>query len=420
MKSNQKIAIKSTIKKCRSCGHTKLVPMLDLGVMPPANAFLQKADLKKPEAAFPLRLVVCPKCFLVQLGDVVDTDALFSRDYYYLTGASAPLVKHFQDFGARLAEEMELKKTDLVVEFGSNDGVLLAAIMPYARVLGVDPATNVGKEAAKRQVPTLTDFFGEKSAKTIRQKEGAARVILANNVFAHISDIHNVIKGISHLLTDDGQFISEVHWVGNLMGAGGFDQIYHEHIYYYSAHALKHLLEKVHGLTLVKVELIPMHGESLRIYVTKGEKGTAVDASVADFLKKEKTLGLDKIDTYLTFSKRVHTTKEKLLATLKDLRKAGKRIAGYGAPAKGNTLLNYVGVGPDLLEYIIDTTPTKQGAYTPGMCIPVVSPEMLKTNPPDYILLLSWNYADAILAKEKALRDQGVKFIIPVPDVRIV
>ncbi len=402
---------------CRSCGDEKLVHMLNLGTMPPANAFLESADMAKDEPAFPLRVAVCPKCFSVQLQDTIDPAALFSREYYYFTGASQPLVKHFEDFGTRLAAEFHLQKKDLVVEMGSNDGVLLGAIAPYARVLGVDPATNVGVEAEKKGVKTIQAFFGEKSATDIVRTEGHARLILANNVFAHIPDIHDVIRGIKVLLADDGQFIAEMHWVGNLMGAGGFDQIYHEHIHYFSLHSLMYLFETVHGLTISRVELIPIHGESLRMFVTKGG---AVDQSVPDFLKKEKMLGLDRVEEYLNFSSRVTQTKNTLFQTLTDLKQSQKKVVGYGAPAKGNTLLNFCGIGPDLLKYIVDTTPTKQNTYTPGSHIQVVSPDILKTDIPDYVLLLSWNYADAILEKEKELRARGVKFIIPVPVVRIV
>ena len=402
---------------CRSCGQEKLVHMLDLGTMPPANAFLQKRDLKKKETSFPLRVTVCSNCFSVQLQDTLNPKVLFSRNYYYFTGASAPLVSHFEDFGKRLAKEFSLTKKDLVVEMGSNDGVLLSALSPYARVLGVDPALNVEIEAKKRGIKTMRAFFGEESARIILKKEGPARLILANNVFAHIADIHDVIRGIKCLLDNDGEFIAEVHWVGNLMGDGGFDQIYHEHIYYFSLHSLRYLFEVVHGLTVSRVELIPIHGQSLRVFITKGKK---VDKSVSAFIKKEKVLELHRVKTYQSFASRVIDLKEALFQTLASLRKERKRIIGYGASGKGNTLLNFAQIGPDLIDYIIDTTPTKQGTYTPGMRIPVVSPDILKKEIPDYILLLSWNYADAILEKEKELRKKGVKFIIPVPKVRII
>ncbi len=404
-------------KICRLCGQEKLVHMLDLGEMPPANAFVEKKDLHKKEVAFPLRVAVCPNCFAVQLRDTVHPKALFSRDYYYLTSASKPLAEHFRVQGKRLAKEFHLKKKDVVVEMGSNDGTLLSAIAPYARVLGVDPAKNVGKVAQKKGVETLHAFFGKKTAEKILKKNGPAKLILANNVFAHIADIHDVVRGIKTLLAADGQFVAEVHWVGNLLGEGGFDQIYHEHIYYFSLHALKHLFEQMHGLTVADVEIIPIHGQSLRVFVTKQKK---VKPSVAKLLKEEKRLELHQLKAYKRFALRVTALKKELDITLKGLKMKGKKVVGYGAPGKGNTLLNFVGIGPEFINYIIDTTPTKQGTFTPGTHIPVVHPDILKTDTLDYILLLSWNYAEAILEKEKELRERGVKFIIPVPHVRII
>lgn len=394
-----------------------MVPMLDLGIMPPANAFISEEELNTKETAFPLRVAVCSRCFALQLLDTVDPDILFSKDYYYFTGASIPLVKHFENYAKYLVKDFSLTKDDLVVEMGSNDGVLLSFLSPFSKVLGVDPAINMGKEAKKRGVPTLEAFFGYKSASQILENEGSATLILANNVFAHVAEIKDVLNGVAKLLAPKGRFVAEVHWAGNLLGKGGFDQIYHEHIYYFSVLALKYLIEEVQGLYLSKVELIPIHGESLRFYVSK-EKN--IDPSVEMMLEKEKTMGLDRLDFYSAFGSRLTQLKTKLLDTLKTIKKQGKTIVGYGAPAKGNTLLNYFEIGQEILDYITDTTPSKQGSYTPGTHIPIVHPDTLHIKNPDYILLLSWNYADAILEKEKELRHKGVKFIIPVPEIRVV
>lgn len=405
------------IKKefCRICGNMKLRKVLDLGTMPPANNFLRVGELKKPEQRFPLAVQFCEKCFLLSLCHVVDSEILF-KNYHYLTGASAPLAKHFTEEARMIYEKLISDKNDLVVEFGSNDGVLLSALKEKCRVLGVDPAKNVASFAMKQGVETVTAFFSEKTARKIKQKYGEAKVIVANNVFAHIDDIHNCMRGIALLLRPDGVFISESHWVGNLVGGGGFDQIYHEHLSYYSLYSMKYLAS-IFGLVITKVEIVPIHGESIRVFMKK--RGVSED-SAHRLLALEKKLGLTKIETFQRFSKGVAENRDAIKLLLKEIKRSKKTVAGYGAPAKGNTLLHYFGIGKQDLLFVTDTTIFKQGLLTPGAHIPVVSPGILKTNPPDYLLLLSWNYADAILEKERDLREQGVKFIIPVPKVRVV
>ncbi len=400
--------------ECRICRSKGLKKILDLGTMPLANAFLKKEELNKPEPAFPLVVYFCETCSLVQLADVVDSSMMFS-DYHYLTSASKPLADHFCQLGEEIARRFATNRDDLVVEIGSNDGVLLESIKDKCRVLGVDPAKNVVEIAKKRGVETICDFFGEELAEKIVKKYGHAKAMTANNVMAHVDDLHGVFKGVKKLLADDGVFVFEAHWVGNLIGDGGFDQIYHEHLCYYSLHSLKHMTELL-GLKIIDATLVPIHGQSLKVYVAKhGEPSR----QVADLLKKEKELRLDRIETYKAFSDKVESNKIKLLKLISGLKAEGKQIAAYGAPAKGNTLLNYFHLNGDTVSFVTDTTPLKQGLYTPGTHIPVLAPEKMNEMLPDYVILLAWNYADAILAKEKALRDKGVKFIIPVPEVRI-
>ncbi|HEY4500161.1 MAG TPA: class I SAM-dependent methyltransferase [Candidatus Paceibacterota bacterium] len=403
------------IKKCRICGNTKLAKILDLGKTPLANAFLSKKDLRKKENRFPLVLVFCDKCFLVQLGHSVDPRILF-HNYHYNTGASKPLVDHFVRMAEDLSKNYLNSKNDLVVEIGSNDGVLIGDLRDRHRVLGIDPASNIAKLARERGVKTITDYFGKRSAKKIHKKFGPAKIIVANNVFAHIDDIHDALGGVHILLHDDGHFVFECHWVGNLLGHGGFDQIYHEHLFYYSLHSLQTLLDTL-GMVIKDVKLMPIHGESLRVYAGKSGEN---NAAVRDFLKRERNIGLTKKETFLNFREKVNSNREKLTDLLGALKKLGKTIVGYGAPGKSTTLLNFHNIGPDILDFITDTTFAKQETYTPGTHIPVVSPEILAKKIPDYILLLSWNYADAILEKEKSLREKGVKFIIPMPKVKIV
>ena len=384
---------------CRICGNTRLTPVLDLGAQPPANSFLKRSELGRKEPRFPLSVQFCTECSLLSLRHVVDPRVLF-KNYHYETGASAPLVLHFQEEAQMLKDRYTLGAKDFVVEFGSNDGILLSELLGTCRVLGVDPAKNLSLQAEKRGVKTLTAFFGENTAERIRSANGAARVIVANNVFAHIHNIHDVMRGVALLLTEDGVFVSESHWVGNLIHEGGFDQIYHEHLSYYSLHAL-HALAKAHKLVITDVEVVPIHGASLRVCMQRQGKPST---SVSRLLAREKKLGLTTKGVFQDFGKKVKKNRADVRAVLFRLKRKHKRVAGYGAPAKGNTLLNYFNIGHETLDFITDTTPAKQGLYTPGTHIPVVSPEILASHPPDYFLLLAWNYASAILEKEAPLR----------------
>jgi len=400
---------------CRICGSGDIEKVLDLGEMPLANAFLNGEEISLPEARFPLVVNFCRSCSAHQLSHTVNGDLLF-KHYHYVTSASKPLAEHFYALADEIAKEYATSPDDLVVEIGSNDGCLLSRLKDKCQVLGVDPAENVTGIAEEQEIRTITDFFSSELAKKIRLEFGPAKVVVANNVMAHIDDLPDIFSGVKELLFDDGKYIFEVHWVGNLLTEGGFDQIYHEHLYYHSLHDIKKLLEVV-GLSLNDVKLIPIHGQSMRVFADSvGESSDAV----RELLEREVEMGLTDSQTFKDFSNKIEANKKKLKDFLLTAKREGKRIAGYGAPAKGNTLLNYFDIGPDILDYVTDTTPSKQGTYTPGTHIPVVSPDILKEDPPDYLLLLSWNYADAILQKENVLREGGVKFIIPVPEMRIV
>ena len=399
---------------CRGCGGTDLAQILDLGEMPQANAFINPTE-NFIEDKFPLTAYLCSNCFLFQLLDVVDPKILF-RHYDYLTSASAPLAEHFRSEARYLAERFQLSKKDLVVEIGGNDGVLLDEIRAKCRTLNVEPAENIADISRSKGIETTGEFFTAELARGILRKYGGAKIIVANNVMAHIDDLDGVFDGVKLLLADDGAFVFEVHWLGNLMGDGGFDQIYHEHLCYYSLTALNKMVERM-GLVIFDVESVPIHGESMRVYAGKNRvPGT----SVTNFLDKERKLSLAKLETFIKFKNKAAENKNKIVTLLTDLKKAGKAVIGYGAPAKGNTLLNYCGVTTDLINFLTDTTSFKQGLLAPGSRIPVYSPEKLKERRPDYVLLLAWNYAESILAKEKELRANGTKFIIPVPEPRIV
>ena len=339
--------------------------------------------------------------------DIVDPELVFKK-YEYLTSASQPMCDHFIKMGNDLVDQFDIKQEDLVVEIGGNDGVLLNAIKDKCRVLNVDPAVDAAKMSKEKGIATLNEFF---TCDTVA-KIGRAKLVIANNVMAHIEDIVGTFLGVGQLIQDGGVFVLEVHWLGNLIGSGGFDQIYHEHIYYHSLTALNHLVEAT-GMVIFDVQMEPIHGQSMRVFVGDRKPTQAVD----DLLKQEQILGLDKEETFTAFADKIENNRINLVTLCKLLRLKGKSIVGYGAPAKGNTLLNYFNIK---LDYVIDTTPLKQGLYTPGMHMRVRKPERVLTEPPDYFLLLAWNYADTILEKEKTLRDAGTKFIIPVPETRVV
>ena len=400
---------------CRICAGTDLVKVLDLGSMPPANAYVKKEDLKKPETSFPLVLYFCRTCSLAQLLDVVNQDILF-KDYHFLTSASDPSIEHFRRYADEVIRPLISSPDDLVIDIGGNDGILLSFVKDHARVLNVDPADNLASISEGNGVPFYPAFFTSKTADDIIAKYGKVKVVVANNVFAHTDPLKDVFKGIAKLISEDGTFIFEVHWAKHFVEEGAFDQIYHEHLCFHSLHALKHLVESS-GMNVFDVQIVPMQGRSLRVFAAKDRTPTP---NVERVLSEEKTAGLTDEATYHAFAQKVETNKDKLLMLLRELKAAGKKIAGYGAPAKGNTLLNYYGIGPDILDYLTDTTTLKHGLYSPGMHIPIVSPERLLTDTPDYILLLAWNFKDAILEKEKVLRAKGVKFINTVPQVEVL
>lgn len=400
---------------CRICEGNDLVKVLDLGMTPPANAYLRKEDLGNPEKSFPLVLYFCRTCSLAQLLDVVNPDILF-KDYHFLTGASHPSVEHFRRYAEEAIAPLLASSDDLVVDIGGNDGVLLAFLKDRARVLNVDPADNLAPISEANGVPFHTAFFTSKTADDLIEKYGAAKVVTANNVFAHTDPLRDVFQGVAKLIGDDGVFIFEVHWAKHLLSTGCFDQIYHEHLCFHSLHALKHLIE-ASGMKVFDVEIVPMQGQSLRVFAAKNRPESPRTAIV---LEEERATGLTQESTHFAFATMVEKTKRELLEVLTRFKTEGKKIVGYGAPAKAQTLLNYFKIGPDVLEYLVDSTSLKQGLYSPGMHIPIVSREELLSRTPDYVLLLAWNYTDAILEQEQALRDRGVKFITIIPEVSVM
>ncbi len=404
--------------KCRSCGSTDAAHILDLGQQPLANNLLTPADLAKREPKFPLRLAVCKSCWMLQITDLVPPVELFS-EYLYFSSFSDLMLRHSREACDGYMKEFGLSNQSLVVEVASNDGYLLQNFVK-ARVpcLGIEPAANIAKVAREKGIETLIEFFGKKIASDLAAKNRQADLILGNNVFAHAPDTNDFVAGLKTLLKPNGRIALEFPYGADFIEHTEFDTIYHEHVFYFTLTALKPLFER-HGLTIFRVERLPIHGGSLRLFA--GHTGAhAVEKSAPDLLAEETRKGVNALAFYEGFANQVRTIKDELVALLAKLKQEGKSIAAYGASAKGSTLLNYYGVGADTLDFVADRSTYKQGRLTPGTHIPIVPPEELLKRKPDYTLLLTWNFADEILAQQKAYRDAGGKFIVPIPKVKVV
>lgn len=399
---------------CRICTKDTLTCVLPLGDQALANAFLTKKQLEEgDELVVPLDVYWCSTCSLTQLIDVVDKEVLF-RNYIYFSSGMPKLSDHFKNYAEDVMERF-LQQDDFVVEIASNDGILLKFFQEKGyRVLGVDPATNVVKIAEQRGVPTLNDFFSESLASTIKQTHGGAKAIMANNVVAHIDDHHDLARGIAALLEHEGVFVFEAPYLIDMFENLAYDTVYHEHLSFLAIRPLQVLFAQ-YGLEIFDVHMYPVQGNSIRVFV--GNKGVhTIEPAVDTYVQKERAFGLDTLQAYRTLAKRVESSKNQLIQLVTSLKAEGRRLAAYGAPAKGNTLLNYCQIGTDILDYALDDLPSKQGLYTPGMHIPVVGREYAEAHAPEYYVLLAWNYAKPILEKEKEFRARGGKFIIPIGD----
>jgi len=402
---------------CRSCGHTVLLQVLNLGCVPLANALLTNRQLREREDRFPLELYFCPQCALAQIGETVPPERLF-RDYNYASSVSDTMVEHARTLVEALIERYDLGATSRVIEIASNDGYLLQFYKARGiPVLGIEPAANIAQLAIKKGISTLIEFFDEGLARRLAAGGQFADVIHAHNVFAHVPDPNTFVGGIKQVLKPDGVAVIEAPYVRDLINKLEFDTIYHEHFSYYSVSSVEALCRR-HGLMIRDVELLPIHGGSLRLFVT--HEGGQVSAHVAELLAKEKAEGLLTFGYYRDFADRVARLKQQLLALLQRLQNAGHRIAAYGASAKGSTLMNAFGIDRRLIEFVVDRSQLKQGRFTPGNHLPILPPEALLKRRPDYVLLLTWNFADEILAQQGEFRRCGGKFIVPVPEVTVV
>ena len=404
--------------KCHSCGSTDAALILDLGLQPLANNLLTPADLAKPEPKFPLRLAVCKSCWLLQITDLVPPVELFS-EYLYFSSFSDLMLRHARKATKKYIREFGLNSQSHVVEIASNDGYLLQNFV-HASVpcLGIEPATNIAKVARQKGIETLDAFFGNRLAGQLAASGRRADLILGNNVFAHAPETNDFVAGLKTMLKPSGRIALEFPYGVEFIEHTEFDTIYHEHVFYFTLTALKPLFER-HGLQIFRIERLPIHGGSLRLFACHAG-AHAVEDSASRLLAEEIQKGVGSLAFYDGFAKSVIENKRSLSAVLQNLKAQRKSIAAYGASAKGSTLLNFVGIGHDIVDFVADRSRYKQGRLTPGTHLPIVSPSQLAARRPDYTLLLTWNFAEEILEQQTTYREKGGRFIIPIPTVTFI
>lgn len=407
------------ITKCRICGAAELQPVLSLGHTPLANSLLTAAQLDSPEATYPLEVVFCPTCTLVQITETVPPEVLFGN-YLYFSSFSDTVLHNARTLVEQLVQRRHLDTTSLAGEIASNDGYLLKNYQTYGiPVLGIEPARNIAAKAQADGIRTLNRFFDADVGAELAAAGEQADVIHANNVLAHVADLHGVVSGLRRWLKAAGVAVIEAPYLKDTIDQTEFDQIYHEHLCYFSLTALKTLFAD-HALKIVDVEHLPIHGGSLRVYVTHADAPEAVQPSVAALLDEEREWGVARLDFYRNFGAKVAQLKTDLRNLLAGIKTAGHRIVVYGASAKGSTLLNYFGLGQETIDYVVDRSTVKQGLYTPGTHLQIVPPERLLADQPDYVLLLTWNFAAEILEQQAEYRRRGGRFILPIPTLKVV
>ena len=404
---------------CRSCDAPLARVFVDLGSSPLANAYLTADDLERPEVFYPLRVYVCERCYLVQLPSVVTPEELFS-EYAYLSSYSDTWVRHAGEYVERVTDRFGLDSSSKVVEIASNDGYLLQHFRERGvPVLGIEPARNAAEVAEKKGIRTLVAFFGSATANELARAGESADLLIGNNVLAHVPALNDFVAGIRALLRPAGIATLEFPHLLVLIDATEFDTIYHEHVSYFSLVAVERVFAR-NGLTIFDVEELSTHGGSLRIYARRSEDARPAAPAVDELLRRERQAGLERLDAYTAFADRVANAKRSLLAFLVSAKNEGRTIVGYGAPAKGNTLLNYCGVRTDFVDYVVDRNPRKQGHFLPGTHIPIHDPDRIAETRPDYLLILPWNLQDEVVDQMSHVREFGCRFVVPIPQTTVV
>ncbi len=405
--------------KCRFCNNELKFIFADLGMSPLANSYLSAENLHKMEPHYPLCAYVCEKCYLVQLAEYQSPENIFS-DYLYFSSYSESWLKHARAYTDLILNRFGYDADSLVIEIASNDGYLLQYFKQKGvPVLGIEPAQNVAKVAIQSGIPTLTEFFGTKIAMALVAENRKADLLIGNNVLAHVPDLNDFVEGIKIILKNDGMATMEFPHLMSLIEDNQFDTIYHEHFSYFSFITVEKVFAE-HGLTLFDVEELSTHGNSLRIYIKhKNDDSKPVENRVLEMKRREESKGFTRINYYLSFGEKVKETKRNILSFLIKAKQEGKSIVGYGAPAKGNTLLNYCGIRTDFIEYTVDRSPHKQGKYLPGTHIPIYHPDKINKTKPDYLVILPWNLKDEIIEQMAHIQDWGTQFAVLIPEPRI-
>jgi len=406
--------------KCRHCKNELEHVFLNLGFAPPSNAYLSEEELLQPEKYFPLKLFVCHHCWLVQTVDYAQADELFSPDYAYFSSVSSGWLAHAANYASMIQQRLKLNSESLVFEIASNDGYLLrnfvAAGIPC---LGIEPTASTATSAEKQGIPVLREFFGESFGKRLADEGKLADLIIGNNVYAHVPDINDFTKGMKAALKPSGTITLEFPHLMRLIENNQFDTVYHEHFSYLGLATVCQIFNYV-GLRIFDVQEISTHGGSLRVYGCHEDDPRPTTPAVAELVKTEQNHDLQKIDTYLNFQSRADQVKNNLLSFLIEQKQKGKTVVAYGAAAKGNTLLNYAGIKPDLLAVVVDAAPSKQGKYLPGSHIPILSPEALREMKPDWVLILPWNIADEVITQHDYVRNWDGQFVVAVPNLKYI